>query len=365
MKEGWNLMRIGDVCKVIAGQSPPGKYYNKECNGLPFYQGKKEFGDKFIGNPVIWTSKITKEALKNDILMSVRAPVGPVNFSTQKICIGRGLAAIRSGSQIDKDFLYNFLLKHESEIIGNTGAVFNSINKSQIEALKIPVPPLTEQKRIVSILDKAFAAIDKAIANTEKNLQNARELFDSYLKEFFSNPGEDWNERKLGECFKLKSGDGLTQKNMIPGNYKVFGGNGVAGLHNKYNLCGENLIVGRVGALCGNVRYIKENIWLTDNAFKIINYKSEFDFSFLEYLLNFLNLRIYARQAAQPVISNSSLKDVVLNFPKSINEQKQIVSKLDSLSKETKRLESIYNKKLENLKELKQSILQKVFEGEL
>ena len=177
MKQDWEIKKLGEVCKVIAGQSPEGKYYNANENGLPFYQGKKEFNKKYIGAPTTWTTKITKEAEANDILMSVRAPVGPINFSTQKICIGRGLAAIRASKLIDEEFLFNFLLKHENEIVGNTGAVFNSINKSQIENIKIPLPPLPEQKRIVTILDKVFAAIAKAKANAEQNLKNAKELF--------------------------------------------------------------------------------------------------------------------------------------------------------------------------------------------
>ncbi|MDP8201568.1 MAG: restriction endonuclease subunit S [Candidatus Tenebribacter burtonii] len=248
---------------------------------------------------------------------------------------------------------------------GISGSAQGGFNATKLGELIFPIPLLPEQKCIVAILDKAFSSIDKAKQNALDNLKNAKELFESYLQIIFENKGDDWVEKKLGECFKLKSGDGLTQKNMIRGNYKVFGGNGVAGLHNNYNLSGENVIVGRVGALCGNVRHIKEKIWLTDNAFKIINYKSEFDFSFLEYLLNFMTLRRFARQAAQPVISNSSLKNVVLNFPKSKEEQKQIVQKLDALSTESKKLENIYQQKIENLKELKKSVLQKAFRGEL
>ena len=111
MKKGWEVKRLGDVCEVIAGQSPEGKYYNNEGNGLPFYQGKKEFEDKYIGEPTTWTTKITKKAEKGDVLMSVRAPVGPVNFSTQQICIGRGLAAIRASKLVDREFLFNFLVQ--------------------------------------------------------------------------------------------------------------------------------------------------------------------------------------------------------------------------------------------------------------
>ena len=185
---GWQQKKLGDVCEIIAGQSPEGKYYNNENQGLAFYQGKKEFTKKFIGKPVKWTTKITKEAIKNDILMSVRAPVGPVNFSTGRICIGRGLAIIRAGKKIDKEFLFNFLVMQENKIIGNTGTVFNSISKSQIEAIQIPIPPLAEQKRIVAVLDKTFTAIDKIKNNTEKNLANTKELWQSYLQQSFNNP---------------------------------------------------------------------------------------------------------------------------------------------------------------------------------
>ena len=196
---------MGEVCKVIAGQSPEGKYYNSEGNGMPFYQGKKEYGEKYIGEPTTWTTKITKEAEAGDILMSVRAPVGPVNFATQKICIGRGLAAIQAGKNIDKEFLFNYLIKHESEIEGNAGAVFNSINKTQIENLEIPLPPLPEQQRIVSILDKIFLVIERSRNNAEQNLKNAKEPFESYLQEVFENGNENWEVNCLDELGTITS----------------------------------------------------------------------------------------------------------------------------------------------------------------
>lgn len=97
---------LGSVAVVVAGQSPEGRFYNTAGNGLPFYQGKKDFGDKFISPPSVWTSQTTKIANPNDILMSVRAPVGPVNIATQRCCIGRGLAAIRAGDLLNRNFLY-------------------------------------------------------------------------------------------------------------------------------------------------------------------------------------------------------------------------------------------------------------------
>lgn len=190
MKISWQTKKLGEVCDVIAGQSPEGSFYNKVGKRLPFYQGKKEFTEKYLGEPTVWTTKITKEAKEGDILMSARAPVGPVNFATDRICIGRGLASIRPGKNIDKDFLFNLLQMFESKIVGSAGAVFSSISKAQIENIEIPLPPPPEQKRIVKILDEVFGKVAEAKENAEQNLQNSKELFESYLQSVFVNPGE-------------------------------------------------------------------------------------------------------------------------------------------------------------------------------
>ncbi len=181
----WQVKKLGEVCNVIAGQSPESSFYNNEAQGLPFYQGKKEFREKYISVPTKWTTKITKEAQKGDILMSVRAPVEPINFSTQTICIGRGLAAIRAGQKIDKNFLFYGLLAKQRDIKENEGAVFASINKKQIESIYIPVPPIAEQKRIVEILDEAFEGIAIVEANTQKKLEGLAELKQSVLQKAF------------------------------------------------------------------------------------------------------------------------------------------------------------------------------------
>jgi type I restriction enzyme S subunit len=172
---------------------------------------------------------------------------------------------------------------------------------------------------------------------------------------------EDWISDKLSNCIKLKSGDGLTAKDMTLGDYPVFGGNRIAGYHNEFNQTGEHVIIGRVGALCGNVRYINENIWLTDNAFRISEFKYDFDLKFLYYFLNHVNLRSYARQTAQPVISNSSLKNVNLTFPKSLQEQQQIVTILDQAFEAIDQAKVNIEKNIKNAKELFQSKLNDIF----
>lgn len=380
MKQGWEIKKLGEVCKVIAGQSPEGKYYNSEGSGMPFYQGKKEYGEKYIGEPTTWTTKITKEAEADDILMSVRAPVGPVNFATQKICIGRGLAAIRAGKNIDKDFLYNFLIKHEHEIEGNTGAVFNSINKNQIETIEIPLPPLPEQQRIVSILDEAFAAIDIAKANAEKNLKNARELFESYLQGVFERAASNSEIISIGEICNLTRGHNPPKSQFIYEPQKGYvrfyqirdGGSDDYAVYvpdtPKLHKVNEHELlmvayrhIGRVFrgvsgafnvALCKITNKNKSNL-NDDYLFNII----PTDFVRGELLKR-------SERSLIPSMSVEHLKEIKIPLP-SLKEQQTIVRQLDAMRAKTQKLEAVYQKKIDDLDELKKSILRKAFSGEL
>lgn len=152
---------IRDVCEVIPGQSPLGTSYNSVNRGTPFYQGKKAFTDRLLGEPAVWTTAPARLARSGDVLMSVRAPVGPVNQLNREVCIGRGLAAIRPGPLLESDYLFWALRSMEHHIRGTDGAVFPSINKAQIEALTIPLPTVEEQAAIVRKLDKAIKVTER------------------------------------------------------------------------------------------------------------------------------------------------------------------------------------------------------------
>mgnify|MGYP001352999161 CR=1 FL=1 len=182
----WEEKRVGQVCKVIAGQSPEGKFYNNSEVGLPFYQGKKEFTTKYLGKPTTWTSSITKVAERNDILMSVRAPVGPVNFATEQICIGRGLAAIRSTKLMEPEFVFRFLQYNEKYIVGNAGAVFSSINKAQSEDIVIPVPTIEEQRLVVSKFEILMSEVQKLKSSYQRKLVELDVLKKSILQKAFN-----------------------------------------------------------------------------------------------------------------------------------------------------------------------------------
>ncbi|MGK7344321.1 MAG: restriction endonuclease subunit S [Candidatus Nitrospinota bacterium M3_3B_026] len=206
--EGWREVAIRETAAVIAGQSPRGEYYNDTGNGTPFYQGKTDFGDVFINPPTKWTTQVTKLALEDDILMSVRAPVGALNVSTQEICIGRGLAALRAKE--DKWFLYYLLLQVNHLFVGNGGSVFDSISKSQIESTQIPFPPsLPEQGKIADCL----SSLDGLITAEGRTLEALKTHKKGLMRQLFPQPGQtqprlrfpefrdkgEWSEKKLSE----------------------------------------------------------------------------------------------------------------------------------------------------------------------
>ena len=162
------ILTLGEVADVVSGQSPPGTSYNKERLGTPFFQGKTEFGDIYLGTPTSWTTDPQRFADEGDILISVRAPVGPVNIAKQRICIGRGLAAIKPNpAKIIPLFVFHILHAQEKQITGDAGTTFSSINRDQICKIKIPLPPLEVQREIVAEIEGYQKVIDGARAVLE------------------------------------------------------------------------------------------------------------------------------------------------------------------------------------------------------
>jgi len=168
----WKVVKLGEVTRIIMGQSPPSDSYFEFVNGVPFFQGNAEFGAKF---PKIlkWCNSPRKLAETGDILVSVRAPVGDVNISPIECCIGRGLAALR-GTKIHNDYLY-FVMNYFKNILVNIGqgSTFEAINKRDIFELKIPFPTISEQKKIAEILTSVDEEIEKEMAQKEgiKNIK--------------------------------------------------------------------------------------------------------------------------------------------------------------------------------------------------
>ena len=310
------IVQLGEVAEVVAGQSPPGESYNCEGVGAPFYQGKTEFGEMSIGAPTTWTTAPQRFAQAGDVLMSVRAPVGPVNVATQRICIGRGLAAIKPvASKLSALYAFYFLRSQEAHINGDAGAAFASINRRQIEELQIPLPPLDVQKEIVA-----------EIEGYQKIINGARAVLGHYGPFISVHP--DWPKIELRKIFKLSSGRSLTQSNMKEGPYPVYGGNGKTGTHSDHFLSEPNIVIGRVGAYCGAVHLTEPKAWVTDNGLYVTELKQEVDLRFLKQALVQLNLNQFAKVGGQPSISQATVCERLISLPP-LATQQAIVAEIE------------------------------------
>jgi type I restriction enzyme, S subunit len=368
------VVALKDVCRITNGGTPKSGVESLWHGGVAWLT-PAEMGKRLTPYIEKTARTISQAGLANSsaklvppssVILSTRAPIGHLAINETPMAFNQGCRGLTPGDKLETKYLYYFLYFSRDALDGlGTGTTFKELSSSSLANFRIPLPPLDEQRRIVAVLDKAFTGIAAATANAQKNLTNVRALFESYLETSLQGEDEDWIEKPFGECFRLKSGDALTSSAMINGPFPVFGGNGIAGYHIESNLAGDNIIIGRVGALCGNARHIQEPIWLTDNAFKVTENRYSIDNAYLKYLLNFMDLRSFARQAAQPVISNSSLKDIVIRFPSSGDRQREIVRKLDRLSAKCEEFSEGSNQKTSALTELKQALLHRAFAGEL
>ena len=192
------LKKLGSIAEIIAGQSPLSKTYNEDGIGLPFFQGKADFQDKYPKAKTWCTSSKRKEAVQGDILISVRAPVGSVNICDQLSIIGRGLSAIRPLEGINGEYLYYFFKSNEGKIANlGTGSTFKAITQEILKKIQIPIPIkdgnpfIDEQIRIASLLNK----VESLIAKRKKSIEDLDELLKSTFLEIFgpANPSfESW-----------------------------------------------------------------------------------------------------------------------------------------------------------------------------
>ena len=298
----------------------------------------------------------------------------------QRICV------IRS-KNFDTRFLYYQLNRNKYLLSFNNGENQSNLRKDDILNCELFVPPLQEQQRIVAILDEAFAALAKAKSNAEQNLKNAKELFESYLQGLFENKGEGWEEKKLIEITN-KIGSGATPRG---GNesYKTEGISLVRSMNvhdfefreknlafidekqakelNNVTLQENDVLLNITGASVARCCLIpKEYLPARVNQHvSIIRAKNEIIAPIFLNLL--LTSKFYKDQllftgeqgATRQAITKAQLEVFKIAFPKNIKEQKNLMNKLGALSNETKKLEAIYQQKINDLEELKKSVLQK------
>ena len=183
----WTWTVLQRLARVEMGQSPQSQHYNQIGNGLPFYQGKTDFGIRYP-SPRYWCTHPKKIALPWDILISIRAPVGPINIANEKCCIGRGLAALRPYSDMCTDFVVVLLKSFELNVAAmGFGSTFMAINKKQLTRFLLPLPPLPEQHRIVAKVNELMAHCDQLEEKFNERESSRQKFLEAVLHELLTN----------------------------------------------------------------------------------------------------------------------------------------------------------------------------------
>ncbi len=408
MKQGWEIKKLGEVCDLQNGFAFKSSEYINFSNTMNFRmsQIRPGGGIDLENNPKYLPDEYAVK-YKEYLLKEGDVVIAMTDMATETKILGvptivpkdarNWLLNQRVGkfiniekSKIDVAFL-KYILTSETinkyyKSLGRGGLQIN-IGKQDILNTKIPLCPLPEQKRIVVILDEAFAVIAKAKEKAENNLQNARELFESYLQSVFANPGEGWEEKKLGEVGETQTGttpktsDKENYGNYIPfitpADIDIFGdgtiryrdeGLSEQGLENGRKMKKNSILMVCIGASIGKVGFVDRDV-SCNQQINSLAVKKGFCSKFFYYALStkgfFEQVIKNSAQATLPIINKGKWKKLTISYPTSEKERQSIVAKLDALSVETKKLEAIYQQKLTDLEELKKSILQKAFSGEL
>ena len=369
MKKGWEILEFEDCLEKVVYTNKIQRKDFKEEGIYPIVSQEKEFINGY------WDD--------DKDLFKVNTPVILFGDHTQTIkyidfdfVLGAdGVKVLNPKNKINPKYFYYFL---QNVDLGSLGY---ARHYRLLKDIKVAYPkPLSEQQRIVSILDKCFTAIDQAKSIAEQNLKNAKGLFESYLNGVFENKGDNWEERKLGEIGKVSMCKRIFKEETKPEGEIPFYKIGTFGkepdafistkVYNEYKkkysfpkkgdiLISASGTIGRCVPYNGEPAYFQDSniVWIDNDEKQILN----------EFLHKFYLACKWESTKGATIsrLYNDNLRQIKISFPISKTEQKQIVSKLEAIKTETKKLENQYQNKIEDLEELKKSILQKAFRGEL
>ena len=229
--------------------------------------------------------------------------------------------------------------------------------------LEIDLPSFEEQKRIVAILDEAFAAIDQAQANIEKNIDNAKELFQSKLNEIFSQKGEGWEEKTFKDVCVLQRGFDLPKRLRVQGDYPLVSSSGIIDSHVESKVSAPGVVTGRSGSI-GNLFYIEEDFWPLNTTLYVKDFKGNLE-EYVYYFIKQFDLKRFSSGAGVPTLNRNFVHDEIVFSTNSNKVQKKIVTQLNSLNSQAEQIQATYKQKLTNLEDLKKSLLEQAFAGEL
>ena len=402
MKSGWEIKTLGDVCQTGAGGTPlksKKEYY--EGGTIPWLLS----GEVSQGEICSTTNFISQKGLDNSsakifpvntvLVAMYGATAGQVGILRFEAATNQAVCGILPNKRFLPKFIFYYFLSKKDELVSQAaGNAQPNISQLKIKNTAVPIPLISEQQRIVTILDEAFEGIATAKANAEKNLKNARQLFESHLNFVFSQRGEGWVEDKLvslttkigsgatprggGESYKTEGTALIRSLNIYDLGFKysklAFLDDAQADVLSNVILQSGDVLLNITGASVARCCTVPGDVLparVNQHVSIIRPIANRLDSEFLHYLLI---SKYYKNQllqtgaeggATRQAITKAQIQDFTVRYPADIREQKSIVDSLDSILQQTQRLESINQKKIEALDALKKSILKKAFSGKL
>ncbi len=349
MKAGWQYMQLCAVCTLQRGFDLPTK--NRIPGKFPLVSSSGIIDTHCIG-PIKGPGVVTGRSGSIGGIFFVEDDFWPLNTTLY----------VRDFHGNAVRFVYHLLNHFDlKRFAGGTGVP--TLNRNDVHGVMVSIPfSIDEQQRIVSILDEAFEGIATAKTNAEKNLQNARALFESHLQSVFSQRGEGWVETTVGDQLMLQRGFDITKNQQREGKVPVVSSGGIKSSHDTAMVKAPGVVIGRKGTL-GKVFFLDSDFWPHDTTLWVKDFKGN-ESRFVFYLLTGLDLKKLDSGTANPALNRNQVHPLKIYWP-SVEKQQDIALRLDSLAEETQRLESVYKKKLAAFDALKKSLLDQAFTGQL
>lgn len=421
LPKNWAAATVSDIFNLVGGGTPTTRdaaYWN---GNIPWVssadiQGVKDINaTRYISKSAV-ESSTTNIVPKGAILVVSRVGLGKLAIAPSEICFSQDIQAlIKKGPIIDDNYALHFLSKATQLFRSQSrGTTIPGVTKKQVAQLEFPLPPLAEQKRIVTKIEELFTDLDAGVEALKKSKILIKKYRQSVLKAAFEgklteswrnknyhkteravillkerilaenrgNPenvakephqmdslgcgslSTEWLLIELSSLFRWSNGEGLIKKEMASGDFHVYGGNGISGCHNKWIAENESIVIGRVGAQCGNVNISRPKSWITDNAIYSSWNSSHISLKFTFHLLTNMQLNRLAGGSGQPYVSQTILNSLRIRLP-FLDEQQKIVEEIEDRFSIADASEKIIDAGLKQAERLRQSILKKAFEGRL
>ena len=404
MKQGWEIKRLQDAVEFQRGLT----YSKKDevdfsdnivlrSNNVDLIKNELDFTELKYINPAIEVQE-SKKVKKGSLLICTangsKNHLGKVALidDDYNYAFGGFMGQVTPKEKLDSKFLFYLMTSDNYKKFINElsdGANINNLKFSDLGQFEIPLPPLPEQQRIVSILDEAFSVIERSRNNAEQNLKNAKEVFESYLQGVFGFQNENWEIKCLDELGTITSSKRIYKSEYVKDGVPFYRTKEIKELSNGKPISLElfisreryeeikltfgvpkigDLLMSAVGTI-GEIMVIEneDEFYFKDGNIVWFKDFGKLDTNYLKYALTAFveKIKSLAIGAAYSALTIEKLNKYKIAFPKTIIEQQTIVRQLDALRAETQKLEAVYQKKLDNLDELKKSVLRKAFAGEL